>query len=160
MATDLPANVAGGELITSAWGNLVADELERLRTQAWADFVHNGGTTSTAGAYDCGTTTLGPFAYTVRVTVIATFQYGFNGVAAVSGTPSIIRLSDSGGAAALGQSWAQAGFWAQVPLQHSYQIAAGTAAGFKTNITLGFPNTGTTYFAARGVYHVQRVDIA
>jgi len=157
MASNLPPQVASGELITSAWGNQVVAELQRLRGQVWAPFLHAGSSASALGTYDNGTTNLGPFTYPVRVTVMVEVAAGV-GTVQTQWAADIIRL-DTGGVAIStpGGTASLANAYGFVPLSMSWDVTAGLAAGFKTR-TAYQAGTGTFYYSARGHYYVQRTD--
>ena len=155
----LPPNVTAGQLITSAWGNAVADELLRNRGETWAVFNHSGSTVTgpTTGQFDNGQTVLGPFAYPVTVTVIATHAFGFNGSGGVAAGGVIQRLANATQRAQPGSQLAASGNWAFTPNSFVYAVAVGEAAGFKTITSVTFNQTGgVAWYQANGVYHIQR----
>jgi len=164
LASDLPPTVAAGELITSAWGNAVITELQRLRganggLEMWQVFNHGGGTGSAYGVYDNGTTTLGPYAFPVRVSVMAieTAGYGSFG-AAVSA--DIIRLSDGVTVAQSASEYTKAALYANHTIPGAYDVPVGQVAGFKTRTLFnGSDSTPITiYFSCHGIYLVHRTD--
>lgn len=169
MATNLPPNVASGELITSVWGNAVADELERLRTEVWANFVHGGGTTSVYGTFDCGTTNLGPFTFPVQVGVWWWTDIGYAAHNTWGGA-DLVRLSDGGSSVAVGNilsigtsgGGGGASSITMIPLMHCYNVSPGLNAGFRTRAT--FSQTTATpitfLYRSQGTYFVKRTDIA
>jgi hypothetical protein len=157
-AGDLPPHVAAGELITSAWGNAVVDEVTRLRAQVSNDYVHAGGMANgTAGVFDCGTQNLGVLGYPARITVVASFTWGF-GNGSPEANPLVAQLSDGGTVNALG-GFAQApvGKWAGHTVSHAWQVTAAQNAGFRTSININTLGGGTNcYYQCRGVFSVER----
>lgn len=163
MATDLPPNVASGELITSAWGNAVVNELKRKRGSAGIEvfqaFSHVGGSSTTYGTFDNGTTTIGPYPYPVRVAVIALCKIGF-GQSGIYATADIVRVSDGSAVANGATDFARASSWSNITLPGLYNVAAGVAGGFKTRtiFTSSEATPITCYYSAGGLFLVQRTD--
>ena len=148
--TNVPAP---GSPIASAWPQQITTYVvNRFLTQA--AFDHAGGTTGAAGTFDIGTQALGVLGYAARITVVATYWWGFNGAGNVNGTPALSRLV-GGSRAAPGQIAALGSAWGAATISDSWTVAAGQDAGFKTVIQLGVPG-GTTYYKASGIYSIQR----
>lgn len=154
-AGDLPPRVASGELITSAWGNAVVDELLRLRNETWNWFNHQGQQAGASGLYDLGTTALGPFTYPVRVTVTAEFYFGFSNNTA-NWVFDILRLRDNATMSSPQPIQSTvAGAWYHAGLSWAYDVPTGQAAGFKTRAN----PTGViapVWMGSHGNYLVQR----
>ncbi|MET0415643.1 MAG: hypothetical protein ABW022_06445 [Actinoplanes sp.] len=156
LAGELPPTVTAGQLITSAWGNATVAELTRLRAEAWAVADHAGVSGVTAGAYDLGTTTLGPFAYPVTVAVVSTFWFGFSG-GWVNAVPSVIRLVD--GAERIAPGMVQvpvASTWLSATIPWAWTVPAGQAAGFRTRVNIAQLQAGGAYANANTLFKVQR----
>lgn len=161
MATGLPAHVASGELITSPWGNAVVDELTRQRTVLWNMFGHPGGTATSYGAYDIGTTGLGPYTFPVRVTVLSNVSAGYGG----SGTmwhSDVVALADAGAKGGTNSTYTHAALYQNVVVPAVWDVPAGQNAGFKTRMMFDASDATpiTLYFSAGGIYIVQRTDIS
>jgi hypothetical protein len=157
----IPPQVAAGELITSAWGNAVADEEARLRGEVWAGFTHGGGSGANYGFYDCGVTTLQPFTYGVQMVAVAVCSGGYGG------TPTgvsfdVFKLDGAGASiASTATEVAAAAHYVTQTIIAVWNVAAGGNPSFKTRCNYvdsqGAPNT--CYFGAYGNYFIKRTGL-
>lgn len=161
MASDLPAHVASGELITSVWGNDVVDELTRLRTEVWNTFAHGGGTSSVYGTFDNGVTNIGPFAFPVRVTVLAMAVGGF-GASGITWHGDIIRVYDGALVATSADTFARLATFINITIPIAYDAPVGQNAGFRTRtvFTTSEATPINMTYSANGLFIVHRTDIA
>ncbi len=155
-AGDLPPHVVSGQPIQSSWGNAVVDELARSRAETWLLADHAGVSGVSGGEYDLGVTNIGPFSYQVRVSAIATFNFGFSS-GFVNAVPSLIRILDGGARIIPGIIQVPvATTWMNTTIPWAWTVAAGQNGGFKTHINFAQIQSGGAFASANVLYVVER----
>lgn len=155
-AGDLPPRVAAGELITSAWGNAVYDELLRKRNETLVQWDHAGGAFGASGVYDIGSTSIAALAYPTKMTIWATFHFGNAGMA-TNWALDLVRFLDNASRATAAPIQAYVpGAWTSASLSWSYAVPAGQLPGFKSRVNVTGLTSGTAGFSSFGIYSLQR----
>lgn len=153
----LPTRVVSGQPIASAWGNSVVDRFLAESNQNWTYFNMSGPVTTVPGAFDLYVRNGDVLPYARHVTVIANWQFGFNGAGAAAVTGYMIRMLD-GAQATLAQGWAAQGQWTTMPGMWAFSCAAGQTDGFKCSINhTTVAAGGNNWQGGHGAYLIRRL---
>ena len=160
-AGDMPPHVVSGELITSAWGNSVVDELARQRGQKWNTFSHGAPAQAAVGGwYDLGQTNLGPYTWDCRMTVMVAGIAG--GRDATAGCQFDLQTGPGAFTTRVitANIWVQQNYYAYANLFAAWDVPKGQIASFKTRCNVTALTAGTVYLQMQstGSYYMQRTS--
>lgn len=159
-AGDLPARVASGELITSAWGNSVVDEFSRVRAQKWNAFAYANSVAAVGGWYDLGQTNLGPYTFDSRMTVSVSGFAG--GRDATAGCQFDVQTGPGSFTTRVTSAniWIQQNYYAYAQMVAVWDVPEGQIASFKVRCNVTALTAGAVYLnmSATGLYFMQRTS--